>query len=94
MGSMALPVVIGAVCGLVGGLPYAFAALHARRKRDTSVIGGLVAVCASLVALLVAVVVARAVAQDVLLPFAAGMIVAFFVVVVAGVVIVGRRSRP
>ena len=84
MESLALPLVIGAVCGLVGGAPYPVALSFARKTHAQSILPGVLAVALSFALLIVAILFVRVLAQDVLLPFVLAMAVGFLVMVVVG----------
>ncbi len=64
------------------------------RKRDTSLVPLLFAVCASFVVIALSILIAYAVARDVLLEFAIALVIAFLVIVVVTVIVFNRRPRP
>ena len=89
-----LPLVIGALCGLAGGLPYLVAFVIAKRTRGLSILPGLVAVGASVLVFAVSLLGAYALARSVLMPFAIAFVLVFFVVVIIGAVWFLKKPRP
>lgn len=87
------PIAVGIVCGMVSGVPYAFALRSARRSHDASMVPALVAVGASIVVIALSILVAWAFWRDMLLIFACALVVVFLVVVVASVALFGRKPR-
>lgn len=95
METLALPLVIGVVCGLAGGVPYPLALSYARKSRTASIVPGVLAVALSFALLILAILFVRVLAQDVLLPFVLAMAVGFLVMVVVGVAVFFKKtSRP
>lgn len=90
----ALPIVIGALCGLLGGVPYLVAFAHGRRSHTLSVLPALAAVAISVLVCAVSLVGAYALARDALLPFTLAFVALFFVVVIIGAMWFLKKPRP
>lgn len=85
---------VGLVCGLLSGAPYMVALTIAKKRRDASILPALVAACVSIVVIALSVLVAWLVVPSTLLVFAIALVVAFFAMVIASVVMYGRKPRP
>lgn len=90
-----VPVLLaGIACGLLSGAPYMVALFVARKRRDASILPALVAVCVSVVVIALSVLVGWLTVPGTLLVFAIALVVAFFAMVIASVVMFGRKPRP
>lgn len=82
----ALPILLGAVCGFLGALPYLVVVIYLKRKHAVDILPGIGALMCSLVIAGVSILVAWYVARASLLVFAIAFVVVFLIAIVIAVV--------
>lgn len=90
----AAPIIVGCVCGLLGGAPYVVALAYSRRTHSLGILPGLAAVAISVLVFAGSLLGAWALARASVLPFAVALVIAFFFVVIIGAVWFMRKPRP
>lgn len=91
---LAVPIVTGVLCGLLGGAPYAVGLAVAKRKREASIVPALAAVCVSVVVIALSTLIGFAAMREVLPVFVIALVVVFMLTVVASVLLYVRKPRP
>lgn len=89
-----VPIVVGIVCGVLGGAPYLAAPLVSRRAKTASIMPALVAACLSILVVALSVLLGWALFRPSLVQFAIALVVTFLAFVVLSVVAIGRKPRP
>ncbi len=91
---MAVAIVTGGLCGLLGALPYFVAYAYSKRHRAAGIVPGLIAVLVSFAVVVMALAVAWSVSQATMVPFAVTCAGAFLCVVALASAWYLRRPRP
>lgn len=91
---LVVPLVAGALCGLVAGVPYLASFAYVRRTHILSVLPGFAAIAVSLVVVVAGLAGAWVVAREVIVPFAFALVALFFVVVLVSAAWFLRVPRP
>ncbi len=87
-------IVAGILCGALSGAPYFVALTIMRKRREASILPGVIAACLSIVIVALSVLLGWALIRSALLEFAIALVITFLAVAVTSVVLLGFKPRP